>query len=35
MPCCPWLTAAQIGDKKPLPTFQSRVDDAGNVEVYI
>lgn len=25
----------KIGDKKPLPTFQSRVDDVGNVEVYI
>ena len=25
----------KVGDKKPLPTFQSRVDEAGNVEVYV
>jgi hypothetical protein len=25
----------KVGDKKPLPTYQSRVDAAGNVEVYV
>ncbi|KAF6263621.1 rieske ferredoxin [Scenedesmus sp. NREL 46B-D3] len=25
----------KLGDKKPLPTYQSRVDEAGNVEVYV
>lgn len=25
----------KVSDKKPLPTFQSRVDEAGNVEVYV
>jgi len=25
----------KVGDKKPLPTFQSRVDETGNIEVYV
>jgi hypothetical protein len=25
----------KLVDKKPLPTYQSRVDEAGNVEVYV
>jgi nitrite reductase/ring-hydroxylating ferredoxin subunit len=25
----------KMTDKKPLPTYQSRVDEAGNVEVYV
>jgi hypothetical protein len=25
----------KMGDKKPLPTYQSRVDEAGNVEVLL